>query len=856
MSSYDNATSMLKLKFQAKLMSNSKLYSGIKYLLILGGYLLSQFVVAASIDPSEIQSRCQNITPQQRQLASAAGYDIGELCSSATELVGESKNKVEKAPVILPRNAEYNVDGRGVIGEPALMQSEIRPRNAYKLSNPEENEGLKPYGYDLFAGVPTTFAPSSDIPTPANYIVGPGDSLEIQLLGKVNKSYSLTIGRNGALNFPELGPINVSGLSFNDTRELIKDKVKEQMIGVRAVISLGEIRSISVFVLGEAFKPGSFTVSSLSTMTNAIFVSGGITEIGSLRNIQLKRQGKVITTLDLYDLLQLGDTSNDSRLLPGDVIYIPPVGVTAGIKGEVKRPAIYELKGQQTLLELINLAGGYSSNAFPNSSSISRNSKNGFTTVIDIDLSQSKAKSEIVMNGDVVEISTKLATYDNIVSLTGAFHRERHVKWEKELRLSSLISSAKDFVENADLKIGLIIRKEMPLRNYSILHFDIQALLNGDKSSDIILNPMDEILTFENNDTRLLILEAINKKLQQQDMKGALAHIVNISGNVRYPGQYPYTKNMDVRALVLLAGGLAEASYLGNAEISRQDISNSELATIFHLNVNLLDELSTTKATPLKPKDKLSIYSTPDYRENHSVTLAGEIKFPGVYEFKRGETLSQVIKRAGGFTKMAYLAGTVFTREGLKKLEEKQLKALREQMRADIAASQLEDASAGNSGALKDAEDLLDALSETEAFGRLVIKMERIMSGLVDDVRLNDGDFLLVPEFRQEVSVLGEVQHATSHIFTKGWTLEDYLENSGGLTLRADDDRIYVVKADGSVFLPSQTGWLSHQNESLSPGDTIVVPLDTDRIKSLTLWTSVSQIVYQMALGAAAIRSF
>ena len=842
---------------QTKIMRQTKL---IKSLLIIAGYLLSQFVISAQIDPSQIQARCENITPQQRQLASAAGYDLESLCSSASKLVGDNANsKTEKAAIILPRNADYNINDRGVIEEsPELelndQKSEVEIKTEV-LENSDDKKELKPYGYDLFAGVPTTFAPSSDIPTPVNYVVGPGDSLEIQLLGKVNKDYSLLVGRNGALNFPELGPINVSGLSFNDVRELIKGKVKEQMIGVRAVISLGEIRSISIFVLGEAFKPGSYTVSSLSTMTNAIFVSGGITEIGSLRNIQLKRQGKVITTLDLYALLQQGDTSKDSRLLPGDVIYIPPVGLTAGIKGEVKRPAIYELKGKQSILDLIKLAGGYSSNAFPNSSSISRKSKNGFTTVLDIDLSKMRAKSEFVLNGDVVEVSTKLDAYDDIVSLTGAFHREKRVKWKKELKLSHLISSAKDFVENADLKIGLIIRKEMPLRNYSILHFDLQALLNGDKSSDITLKPMDEILTFENNDTRLFILEAVNNKLQHQDMKGGLAHLVNITGNVRYPGQYPYTKNMNVRDLVLLAGGLAEASYLGNAEITRHDTSNTEEASIYHLNVNLLEELSTNNATLLTPKDKLSIYVTPDYRENHSITLEGEVRFPGVYEFKRGETLSQVINRAGGFTKMAYLAGVVFTRDDLKKLEEKQLKALQEQMRADIAASQLEDAAAGKGGALKDSEEILAALSETEALGRLVIKMSPIMDGLVDDVRLKDGDFLSVPGYRQEVSVLGEVQHATSHIFTNGWTIEDYLENSGGLTLRADDDRIYVVKADGSVFLPSQTGWLSHQNEMLSPGDTIVVPLDTDRIKSLTLWTNVSQIVYQMALGAAAVKS-
>ena len=217
------------------------------------------------------------------------------------------------------------------------------------------------------------------------------------------------------------------------------------------------------------------------------------------------------------------------------------------------------------------------------------------------------------------------------------------------------------------------------IQSLQILHFDIQELLNGNKKSDIQLQPMDEILTFENNNTRLLLLMAINEKLQQQDMKGNLAHIVNITGNVRYPGQYPYSKNMDVRSLVLMAGGLAEASYLGNAQITRQDLSNTNSASIKHLNINLLNELSSSQTTLLKPKDKLAIYATPDYRENHSIFLEGEIKFPGVYEFKRGETLSQVIARAGGLTNMAHVEASVFTRKDLKILEEKQLKTLQEQ---------------------------------------------------------------------------------------------------------------------------------------------------------------------------------
>jgi len=818
-------------------------------------------VDANAVDTSQLEQQCRNLTPQQRQLAESAGYDVDAACQSLKELQSSNQTDAnENIQTVLPRNSEVETNERGVIGkaddENALPLSDRENERSLKRDMASDNKtGLVRYGYDLFAGVPTTFAPATDIPIPVDYIVGPGDGMQIQLLGKINENHELSVGRDGAINFPELGPISVAGLRFSEAKQLVQQKVAEQMIGVRAVISLGELRSIKIFVLGEAFKPGSYTVSSLSTMTNALFVSGGITNIGSLRNIQLKRRGEKITTLDLYDLLQKGDTRNDARLLPGDVIYIPPVSDTVGIQGEVKRPAIYELKNENSLQNLISLAGGFSAEAFPNISTIVRKNNNGFTTVFDVDLTQKSAKTTKLKNGDLVEIGTVLEDFEDVVELTGAFHRERAIKWKKNLRLSDVIHSVKDFKETVDLNLAIIVRKEMPLRKISTLHFNLRDLINGSQKQDWILQPLDKIITFEQNKERLDILEPIIEKINGQNAGGGLAKLVDISGNVRYPGRYPLTKNMNIRELVLIAGGLAEASYLGNAEITRRDLSDMETATVKHFNVNLAEQLTGGDSFKLQAKDKLAIYITPEYRENLNITLTGEVRFPGSYEFKRGETLSQVIVRAGGFTTMAHIGAAIFTRVDLQRQESIQLKELQDRMREDIAASQLQDAAAGDSTSLNDSESLLDALSETEAIGRLVIQLESIVSGTSDDIQLKDGDQLVIPTFRQEVSVLGEVQHATSHLFNNQWTLEDYLEKSGGLTNRADNDRIYVVKADGSVFLPNQSGWLTHQNEYLSPGDTVVVPLDTDSIKSLTLWTTVSQLIYQLALGAAAVNS-
>ena len=219
-------------------------------------------------------------------------------------------------------------------------------------------EALKPFGYDLFAGVPSTFAPVTDVPVPSEYVVGPGDRLEVQLIGNTRGRHSLVVNRDGRVNFPELGPITVSGLRFEQAKARIEARVNEQMIGTTAVVSIGDLRSIRVFVLGEAERPGSYTVSGLATITNALFASGGVKPIGSLRNIQLKRNGRLVQRLDLYDLLLNGDTSADVRLLPGDVIFIPPAGGTVGVTGEIRRPAIYELRGESTASDLLHLGGG------------------------------------------------------------------------------------------------------------------------------------------------------------------------------------------------------------------------------------------------------------------------------------------------------------------------------------------------------------------------------------------------------------------------------------------------------------------------------------------------------------------
>src|SRR6202044_41086 len=276
-------------------------------------------------------------------------------------------------------------------------------------------EALKPFGYDLFEGVPSTFAPVSDIRVPADYLIGPGDTLVVQLYGNEPRTYELTVERVGRINFPKLGPVAVSNMTFEQARATIEEKVEHQLIGTHVSVTMGALRSIRVFVLGDAEKPGSYTVSGLSTMTNALFVSGGVKKIGSLRNIQLKRNGRLVTTLDLYDLLLHGDTSGDKQLMPGDVIFIPPIGNTVSVYGAVQRPAIYELKGERTAGQAIDIAGGLLPDADAKLGQLERILPSQLHQMRNIDLTVAESRATSLANGDKLDIPSIRPTLENSV---------------------------------------------------------------------------------------------------------------------------------------------------------------------------------------------------------------------------------------------------------------------------------------------------------------------------------------------------------------------------------------------------------------------------------------------------------
>jgi len=728
----------------------------------------------------------------------------------------------------------------------------------------EPETPLEHFGYELFAGVPTTFAPATDIPMDADYIVGPGDTVQIQLFGKEPAQYDLVVTREGILQFPRIGPVSVAGLTFHEMKQALRARIEEQMIGEKANITMGRLRSIRVFILGDVNQPGSYTVSALSTMTNALFVSGGIQPIGSLRNIQLKRRGKAVARMDLYDLLLRGDTSGDARLQPGDVIFVPPVGASVGVAGQVRRPAIYELRKERSVEQMLSLAGGLLPTAYPRASQIERISKRGERTLIDLDISQKAGLRAPVQAGDVLRVYSILEKMEDIVLLSGHVQRPGGYQWRPGLRVADLIPSIEnDLLPRPDLDYALVRRELKP--DHRIQVFSVQpgkALKDPASEYNVELESRDELILFGFSEDRTEIIEPLIEDLQVQATFRQPTQVVTVGGLVRLPGDYPLEARMNIGDLIRAGGGLAEAAYALGAELTRYEVIDGSYREVDHVSVDLAQILRGVRAADLalRPHDVLHIKRLPEWVAAATVEVKGEVRFPGVYPISRGEQLSTLIERTGGVTDMAFTEGAVFLREELREREKQRLAELSQRLEADLAALSLKLAQeeVGQAQSLSIVRELGEQLRAVEPTGRLVIDLPRLITDTRGgrrsqyDVTLVDGDRLYIPPITQEVMVTGEVFNPTSHLFKRGLDRRDYVKMSGGSTRKADDRNIYVIRANGSV-VAKQRSWIGAGNAGdIEPGDTIIVPLDVDRVRPIALWTSISQIVFQLGLAAAA----
>jgi polysaccharide export outer membrane protein len=740
-----------------------------------------------------------------------------------------------------------------VQAEPALRPFE--PIVTFLPLEPVGTNALKPFGYELFERNGRSFAPSNNLPVPVDYVIGPGDTITVQLFGNQNTEYFLTVSREGAINFPEIGPINVAGLSFDAMRDLLNERVSQQMIGVRASITLGQLRSIRVFVLGDVERPGVYTVASQSRMTGALFASGGVKEIGSLRNVALRRAGATVVTLDLYDLLLRGDARADARLESDDVVFVPPLGATIAVDGEVRRPAIYEIKNERQLGDVVELAGGLTPNANRREAKLERVVANRGRAVRDVDLGGVGAQTPVA-DGDVLRVLPNLEQLEGSVRLVGNVQRPGLHQWFEGMRITDLLPSSELVRPMSDINYVLIQRERSANVDLELLSVDLQAAWRDRNSpANRELQPRDTIHVFIIETGREHVLRPIIEELEAQAPPNSALPLVSIGGQVRASGEYPLEPGMRVSDLLRAGGGLSEAAYAADAELTRYMVVNGEYRETELLTVNLAALLRGDRSADvvLSPHDSLNVKEVSRWRGAESVAIRGEVLFPGSYTIRRGETLSSVLDRAGGLTDLAFPEGSVFTRTELREREREQLEVLASRLERDLAAVSVSDPN--SSQTLTTGQSLISQLRNAVATGRLVIRLDAIVDGeMAADIVLKDGDQLLVPERRQEVTVVGEVQYATSHVFDRGLSAEDYIGRSGGLTQRADRKRIYVVRANGEVVSSGGRWFQRDGGAAVRPGDSVVVPLDVSQ--TLSRWQAVTQIIYNLAIAAAAVNSF
>ncbi|MBN4053832.1 SLBB domain-containing protein [Haliea sp. AH-315-K21] len=730
------------------------------------------------------------------------------------------------------------------------------------------NGPLEPFGYDLFAGIPSTFAPATDIPIPTNYIVGPGDTVVLQLYGQLNVRYELAVSREGLIQFPEVGPLNVSGLSFEDMSVLIQTTVDNTLIGQQVSITMGQLRSVQIFMLGEAYQPGIYTVSSLATMTNALFSSGGVSDLGTLRDIRLIRDGELLATLDLYDLLLTGDTSSDERLQPNDVIFIPTMGRTVGISGEVLRPAIFELSAEETLQDVLNLAGRLLPTAYPALAHIERVNPFGQRTIIDLDLSNEGDLASAVIDGDLIQVDMILDQIEFGVSIEGHVFRPDTFAWEDGKRISDILN-INDLRPLADFNYALLVREIQPSRRIQVHQVNLAEVFASQGSGeDMLLEARDRLLVFgedslENRLDRRLLIHPLIQTLSYQSEQGSFRAVTSVAGSVAAPGDYPLVANMAIADLLMAAGGPLESADLSQAELTK-NINTLERGMVSEsMVVNLTDSLTLSSA--LNSLDLLTVRQIPNWGAVETVFIGGEVRSPGTYVIGRDDRLSDLIQRAGGLTDYADPKAGIFLREELRQNEQRLLDDFNQRLTRDILSQSL----TRTTGQLQTSQvnvevmaQLLEQIESVVPTGRLVIDLPALLSGInpEEDVILRDQDELLIPRTRQEISVIGEVQLPTSHLYNGSDTIFNYIDRSGGYTRNADEGNIFVIKSSGEVIPYSRNrrslfSFSDSDNFSLESGDSIVVPYFARLESPLVTWMNVSTVLFNLSTTVLALQS-
>jgi polysaccharide biosynthesis/export protein len=717
------------------------------------------------------------------------------------------------------------------------------------------------FGQSLFQETPGTFAPADRVPVTPDYAIGPGDQLMVRAWGQIDLSVSPVVDRSGAIYIPQVGELNVAGLKFAQVHDFLKTAIGRVFHNFDLSVNMGQLRSIQVLVVGHARRPGAYTVSALSTLVNAVFAAGGPDSRGSMRKIRLTRQNQAIAEFDLYDLLLRGDKSKDVRLLSGDVISIPPVGPQVAVTGSVNTAAIYEIAPTATLADALDLAGGLTPVAATREATIER-IEDSSRRVVQVPLDPSHASAATLRNGDVVSVLAIVPRFENAVTLRGNVADPIRMPWRPGMRIRDLIPDRQALLTRDYWKTRNRMSPAEPQPEENVMLASVDGLSATDGAAGGQPQPM---LAARGADASAAA-SGMSSGATTQQRTGSTTNGPGSIGGVRSTNAG--TSNGPAKNRVERNPLEVNWTY---AVIERRDPQDLRTSLVpFRLDKAVL-EGDEAENLPLQPGDVVTVFSTADVRvpqrmQTRYVRLEGEFGSPGVYSVLPGETLRQLVARAGGFTEQAYVFGSEFLRESSRSEQQQRLGDFANSLEREVASSAANlrgsvlspEEGAAAVSEVSAQRDLVQKLREVRATGRIVLDLDPRVPGVqgLPDLALEDGDVFVVPSKPSFVNVVGSVYNGTSFLYESDKRLGDYLRESGGATRTGDPRHTFLIRADGSVVSKSWSAGLLSQSFDglrLNPGDTIVVPEQINKttfLKGLKDW---SQVFAQFGLGAAAI---
>ncbi|HAQ17667.1 MAG TPA: sugar transporter [Prolixibacteraceae bacterium] len=787
-------------------------------ILIFFCYFATVIVVQAQ-DPASID--VNQLSEQQIQQivteVNSRGLTIDQAAQMA-QMQGATPTQIEQ---LKRRIQELNLSKGKSIASPAAQsaQTSTFSREAFseKAVVNASPEVKRIFGFQLFNSDNLTFEPPVNIPTPQNYVLGIDDELAISIWGASQQNYQLRVETNGAVSIPDIGPVYVSGMEFSKAKELIKRRliaIYQGMDGsspnTYAEVSISNLRSIKINVIGEVMAPGTYTLPSTASAFNALYLSGGPNENGSFRNIQVIRDNKIIKTIDVYDYLINANTQGNIQLREQDIIYIPTYTKRVEANGAFKRTGIFELTEKEKLSDLIRYLGGFSDQAFKAQLSLTRITD---TEKKVIDINQSIYESFVPNNGDVLVASGIIDRFENRITISGAVFRPGTYELTENLTLSGLIKKAQGVTENYFSNRGLIIRLQNNLAPMT-LSFNVDDAIKG--TNDIKLQREDQV-----------IIQDIFSMREKRT--------IQILGEVQKPGEFDFSDNMTLKDLIFKAGGFTEAASESFIELARRhnyeesNLMGDELVKLSQFSIDRELNLDSKADTlHLQPFDYIYVRKAPSYHQQRTVYITGEVRYPGAYSIgSKKERISDLINRSGGLMPDAFVKGA-------------RMKRVNERIGEKLDVLQ----NITSEGVLAKAE--LQIQND-----QLELRLEDILKnpGSGFDYLLKDGDQVIIPEVSQEVRISGEIQNPIGQAYQNGRSLKYYINRSGGFSDNALKKKTFVIYSDGTTQVTRS--FIVRNYPKIEPGSQIIVPLkpEKQRIDNTGKWLGIASTMATVAIA-------